>query len=54
MPGDQFGVTTQGPMSVSLVTDGSIVDLGFYAEITVSDSPPVVPEEDLLSKSSPL
>ena len=54
MPGDQFGVTTQGPMSVALVTDEDVVGLGFYAEMTVSDAPPDVSGNDLQCKYTSL
>ena len=54
MPGDQFGITTHGPMSVALVTDEDVAGLGFYAEITVSDAPPNVSDNDLQCKYTPL
>ena len=37
-------------MSVTMVTDGDVVGLGFYAEITVSNSPPDVLDNDLQCK----
>ena len=39
-------------MSVTLVTDGDVVGLGFYAEVTVSDSPPDVLDNDLQRKDT--
>ena len=54
MPGDQFGITTQGSMGISLVTDEDVGGLGFYAEITVSDAPPDVLDNDLQCKYTPL
>ena len=54
MPGDQFGVTTPGPMSVTLFTDEDVAGLGFYAQITVSDEPPNVSDNNLQCKYTPL
>ena len=54
LPGDQFGVTTQGPMSVTLVTDEDVAGLGFHAEITVSDAPLDVSGNDLQCKYTSL
>ena len=41
-------------MSVALVTDEDVAGLGFYAEITVSDAPPNVSDNDLQCKYTPL
>ena len=41
-------------MSVALVTDEDVAGLGFYAEITVSDEPPNVSDNDLQCKYIPL